>query len=93
MQIKLLSDRVLIDAGDTEVKTSSGLIVTKSKDASDFQNGTVTAVGPGKWEPGNGFISVQVEVGQKVIFQYGKEIMIEGKPYQLVNQSDIIMVL
>ena len=103
MNVKLLSDRVLIDAEGAETKTDTGLIISKAKDPGEFNRGIVVAVGPGKTVDGmhhNEFdvpidekYPMQVRVDDKVVFQYGKEFHHEGKVYQLVNESDIIMVL
>ena len=99
MNIKLLGDRILVEVDKEEKKTSSGLIITESKEMDSFHIGTVAVVGEGKIleNPGDSPIPerypMSVEIGDKVIFQFGKPIQVEGKQYLLVTESDIIMVI
>jgi co-chaperonin GroES (HSP10) len=93
MNIKLLSNRVLIDAGDLESKTPSGVIVAKKFEQGEMNMGTVVAVGYGKDDGDHGFLGMTVKVGDKVIFQYGSKVQIEGKTYITGTEDDIIMIL
>ena len=92
MNIKLLSNRVLIDVGALETKTPSGVIIAKKFEPSDVNEGVIVAVGPGK-DMEQGHVSMKVAVGDKVLFQYGQKIQVEGKTYIFGSEDDIIMVL
>lgn len=92
MNKKLLGNNVLIKVEGGEKKTQSGLILAKVDEMGDFMTGIVSAVGRGKFDEGR-LVPPEVEVGDKVIFQYGKPIMVEGEQFLLVVDSDIIIVL
>lgn len=93
-KIQPLGDRVLIrEHADTkEKKTSSGIIipVTVAEDKNG-KRGDVVAVGPGRIEDGKK-IAVNVKVGDKVIFQWGDKVSIDGEEYYLVRESEILAV-
>lgn len=92
LNIKLLGERVLIKTNNTEKKTDSGLIISKANEPNDIQTGEVVAIGQGKWNDKYGWVN-GTHVGDKVMFQYGTKIDVEGVQYILVNESDIIMIL
>ena len=91
--IKLLADRVLVELNTIE-KTNSGIILVKSPqpDPSDYKIGTVVAVGPGKMD-GPIRHEIAIKNDDKVMFQYGSEIKIEGKSYILIKEEDIVMII
>lgn len=94
MNIKLLDDRVLVDMGDE--KTKSGLIVSKNRDdenQGEYQIGKVVASGPGKYLDNGTRLINGVFVGDKIMFQYGKEVEVEGKKYMLMKAEDVVMIL
>ena len=92
MNITLLGNRVLIKT-EAETKTESGLIVSESKEVSEFNSGVVVAVGPGKYLDGGDFQKTKLEVGDKVVFRYAAEVKVEGKSYMLATEDDVAMVL
>lgn len=92
MNIKLLGDKVLIRVEAGEKKTNSGLILAKTEEMGDFMSGVVVAVGKGKTEHGY-FLPTELKVGDQIMFQYGKPIIVEGEQYMLAIESDIIMVV
>jgi co-chaperonin GroES (HSP10) len=98
MNIKLLGNRILIEAEQNEKKTASGIILSKTEEMGDYMTGKVFAVGEGKryfrrehdqfeFEP------LSVKEGDTVIYQYGKAVMVDGKTYMMVVEDDIIMVI
>ena len=91
---KLLADQVLIDPEIIpETKTTSGIIINKEPEMGDAFIGTVVAIGPGRVVAGVGVVDVDVNVGDKVMFRYGKPLVIEGKTYSLVLESDCILII
>lgn len=92
MDVKLLSNRVLIDTEGVEIKKPSGLIISKTPEQGDIQTGVVLAVGPGKLNE-NTVVPMNVKKGDKVMFQYGNKVVVENKNYILVNEDDILMIL
>jgi len=82
-------DRVLVEAAAAEVKTASGLYIPDTAKEKP-QQGKVIAIGDGiKDKP------VTVKVGDKVLYgKYsGTEVMLEGKEYLIMRNSDIFGTL
>jgi chaperonin GroES len=94
--LKPLADRIVVKPLDDSEKgsmTQSGIIIpdtAKEKSA----EGTVVAVGPGKYEDGVR-IPVGVSVGDRVMVrEYSKnEIKSGGTEYWIVAESDILAVI
>ena len=92
MNIKLLWDRVLVEPQAAETKTKSGLVLSKESEPGDVRIGIIKAVGCGKKLENGELSPVQVKDGDKVMFQYGANVLVDGKTYSLVDEGDIIMV-
>ena len=68
--IKPLEDRIVVQANDAESTTASGLVIPDTAKEKP-QEGTVLAVGPGRFEDGNR-VPLDVKVGDKVLYsKYG----------------------
>jgi chaperonin GroES len=93
MNIKLLQDRVIIESSKEEVKTAGGFTVTKDTQPNSLQVGTIVVVGEGKMNDKGELLPMGVKVGDKVMFNYGTGVKIDGKSYLLVNESDVVLVL
>lgn len=93
MNIKPLFDRVVIKNVEAEETTKSGIILTSSAKEKP-QMAEVLAVGPGGKVDGKD-ITMQVEVGQKVIYSKyaGTEVKVDGEELIIVRQSDILAVV
>ena len=93
MTVKPLGDRVVIKNVEAEETTKSGLILTSAAKEKP-QMAEVLAVGPGGMVDGKE-ITMQVEVGQKVIYSKyaGTEVKIDGEELIIVRQSDILAVV
>ncbi|MCQ2174225.1 MAG: co-chaperone GroES [Bacteroidales bacterium] len=87
--IKPLSDRVLIEPKEAEVKTASGIYIPDTAKEKP-QQGKVLATGPGKKDE-----IMEVKAGDVVLYgKYsGNEITVDGKQYLIVKQSDILAIL
>ena len=93
MTVKPLGDRVVIKNVEAEETTKSGLILTSAAKEKP-QMAEVIAVGPGGMVDGKE-VTMQVQVGQKVIYQKyaGTEVKIDGEQLIIVRQSDILAVV
>lgn len=91
MNIQLLSNRVLIKTDEKEVKTASGVIITKNLQPGDINSGVIVAVGTGK-DTEQGHVSMKVKVGDQVMYHYGSKVQVEGESYVLANEDDIIAI-
>jgi len=89
VQIKPLSDRVLVSPAEAEQKTAGGIIIPDTAKEKP-QKGTVIAVGPGrKDEP------MTVKEGDTVLYgKYsGTELQLEGENYLIMKESDIYAIV
>jgi chaperonin GroES len=94
MNIKPLSNYVLLEPLSAKEKTDSGFFVPQTADKDRPEQGKVIAVGPGKKVKGE-ILPLSVKKGDIVIFsKYSPtEIKIEGKEYLLVREDDILAVV
>ncbi len=94
-KIKPLQDRVLIreDIDTKEKKTSSGIIIpVGAGEDKNGKRGEVVAVGPGRIEDGK-IVKMTVTVGDKVMFQWGDKVSVDGEEYYLVRESEVLAVI
>ena len=89
MNLKPLSDRVLILPNPAEDKTAGGLIIPDTAKEKPLA-GKVIAVGPGTSE-----IKMEVKVGDQVLYgKYaGQEINVDGTDYLIMKQQDILAII
>ena len=89
MNVKPLSDRVLILPNPAEEKTAGGLIIPDTAKEKPLA-GKVIAVGPGTSE-----VMMEVKVGDQVLYgKYaGQEIQIDGETYLIMKQNDILAII
>jgi len=94
MNIKPLSDRVVIKAEDAEEKTASGIILPDTAKEKP-QIGQVVAVGPGKNSESGGLVKMTLKKGDKVLYgKYsGTEITHNGTDLLIMRESDILAIL
>jgi chaperonin GroES len=89
VKFKPLNDRVLVETAPAEKKTAGGLIIPDTAKEKPLQ-GEVIATGEGTKEA-----PITVKVGDHVVYgQYaGTEIVIEGKKYLMMRESDIFGII
>jgi len=92
--IKPLHDRVVIERIAAEEKTASGIVLPGSATEKP-DSGIVVAVGQGKTLDNGSLSTMNVQVGDKVIFgKYaGQSIKLDGIEYQIMNETDILGIL
>ncbi len=95
MNIKPLSDHILIEPVKEEEKTKSGIFLPETASKERPEEGVVIAVGPGKKNEEGKIVPMSVKQGQKVLFtKYGpNEIKIDGKEYLIAKEEDILAVI
>ncbi|MCP6718360.1 MAG: co-chaperone GroES [Patescibacteria group bacterium] len=98
MNIKPLSDYILIEPIKEQEKTKSGILLPDTVDKEKPEQGKVIAVGPGKTTSVDKMIPMNIKVGQKVLFKTDyssgiKEIKVDGKEYLIAKQEDILAVI
>lgn len=91
-----LGDRIVVlPSGKGGEKTlASGIIIPETVDKEKPAQGTVVAVGPGKYEDGKR-IPMQVRAGDTVLFsKYGyDEVKVDGQEYYILSESGVLGVL
>jgi len=89
MNVKPLSDRVLIAPAAAEEKTVGGIIIPDTAKEKPLK-GQVVAVGGGTKDE-----EMVLKVGDTVLYgKYaGTELEIEGEKYLIMRQSDVLAVL
>lgn len=94
MKIRPLHDNVVVRRIDAETTTPGGIVIPDNATEKP-QQGEVIAVGSGKKLENGSLQSVDVKVGDKVIFgQYaGNSIKIGGEELLIMSESDIYGVV
>ena len=89
VNIKPLSDRVLIEPVAAETKTASGIYIPDTAKEKP-QKGKVVAVGNGKKDH-----EMTVKVGDTVLYgKYsGTELKLEGTDYLMMREDDILAII
>jgi chaperonin GroES len=95
MPVRPLHDRVLVKRAEEAEQTSSAGIIIPDTAKEKPQRGTVVAVGEGKKDDDGDRISLDVKVGDEVLFgKYaGTEVKIEGQEYLIMHETDILGVI
>ena len=94
MKIRPLHDRVVVKRMEEE-RTSAGGIVIPDSATEKPAEGEVIAVGKGKINDAGDVLSMDVKVGDKILFgKYsGTEIKIEGQDVLIMREEDILGVI
>ena len=93
MNLKPLSDRVILKALEAEEKTKGGIILTaNAKEKPEMAE--VVAVGPGGVVDGKEVV-MTVKVGDRVLTSKysGTEVKVDGEEYTIVRQNDILAIV
>ncbi len=94
-KIRPLGDRVVIreDSESQEHTTVSGILIpSSSREDRSGKRGEVVALGTGHTENGV-HIPISVKVGDRVLFQWGDKIKVDGEEYSIVKESEILAVI
>ena len=94
MKIRPLQDRVIVKRLEEEEKTKGGIIIPDTAKEKP-QEGKVTAVGKGKMNEDGKIISMDVKVGDRILFgKYsGSEIKIDGEEHLIMREEDILGII
>ena len=93
VSIKPLEDRIVVTVLESEQTTASGIVIPDTAKEKP-QEGTVIAVGPGRFEDGNR-VPLDVKVGDRVIYSKygGTEIKHGGEEYLVLSARDVLAVI
>jgi chaperonin GroES len=94
MNLKPLSDRVVVRRVDSESVTKGGIVIPDAA-AEKADKGTVLAVGPGKRTDAGTVIPLDVNVNDLVLFGKfaGQNVKIDGEELLVLKEEDILAVI
>ncbi|MFI4846882.1 MAG: co-chaperone GroES [Candidatus Makana argininalis] len=95
MKIRPLHDKVIVKRKEIEAKSSGGIVLTGSA-AEKSTHGKVLAVGKGRVLDNGKVKSLDVKIGDMVIFNdgYGVKVeKIEEKEVLIMSESDILAII
>ncbi len=87
-----LEDRIVVRPLDEETqKTASGIIIPDTAKEKP-QEGSVVAVGPGRFDEDSNRVPMDVAVGDTVIYSKygGTEVKVEGDDYLILTARDVL---
>ena len=92
-KLKPLDDRIVVQANEGDQTTASGLVIPDTAKEKP-QEGTVLAVGPGRFEDG-ARVPLDVKVGDKVLSSKygGTEVKYNGEEYLVLSARDVLAVI
>ena len=94
MNLKPLGSRVVVEPLEQEEITPGGIVLPETAKEKP-QKGTVLSVGPGDRDENGKRISMDVTVGETVLFATygGTEIKIDGKKLLILRESDLLAIV
>jgi chaperonin GroES len=94
MKFKPLRDRVLVKFSTEEEKTAGGLFIPDTAKEKP-QRGTIIAVGTGKITDDGKRQTMDVKVGNTVLFDKysGSKIKIDDEDYLIIREEDVLGIV
>jgi chaperonin GroES len=94
MNLKPLSDRVIVRPLEAEQKSAGGIIIPDNAKEKP-QKGEVIAVGEGKIADSGKKIDLSLKKGDKVLYgKYsGTEVTVDGEELIIMRESDVLAVI
>ncbi len=94
LNLKPLADRVVVEPLEADDVSSGGIILPDTAKEKP-QQGTVIAVGPGKYSDAGTLVEMTVKEGQKVLYGKfsGTEVTVDKHDYLIMRENDILAIL
>jgi chaperonin GroES len=94
LNIKPLSDRVVVEPIEREETTATGLVLPETAKEKP-QEGKIVAVGPGRVTDDGNRLPLEVDVNDRVLYaKYaGTEFKLNDKKYLILGEKDILAIL
>jgi chaperonin GroES len=93
VNIKPLEDRIVVQANEAETTTASGIVIPDTAKEKP-QEGTVIAVGPGRFEDGKR-VPLDVKEGDVVVYSKygGTELKYGADEYLVLSARDVLAII
>jgi chaperonin GroES len=95
MNLKPLDDRIVVKPNEAEQTTASGLVIPDTAKEKP-QQGTVLAVGPGRWSDDEGkHFKLDIKEGQTVLYSKygGTEVTVDGDDLLILTSRDVLAIV
>jgi chaperonin GroES len=94
VRIKPLEDRIVVQANEAETTTASGIVIPDTAKEKP-QEGTVVAVGPGRFDEHGNRAPIDVQVGDVVLYSKygGTEVKYAGEDYLVLSARDVLAII
>ena len=95
MNLKPRDDRIVVRPNEAEERTASGLVIPDTAKEKP-QQGTVLAVGPGRWSDDEGkHFALDVKVGDTVLYSKygGTEVSVQGEDLLILTSRDVLAIV
>jgi chaperonin GroES len=94
VKIQPLEDRIVVQANEAETTTASGIVIPDTAKEKP-QEGTVIAVGPGRFDDNGNRVPLDVKVGDTVIYSKygGTEVKYAGEEYLVLSARDVLAIV
>jgi len=94
VNLKPLGDRVVVEHVEQAEKSIGGVILPDTAKEKP-QEGRVLAVGTGRTLDNGTKLSMDVKVGDRIIYSKysGSEIKLDGKEYLIISEKDVLAVI
>ncbi len=95
MQLRPLGDRLIVEAMETDEVTKAGIILPDTVDREKPEKGRVIAVGSGRFLDSGVRASMDIKVGDVVVFKkYAPdEVKVDDKEYLVLSESDVMAIV
>jgi chaperonin GroES len=94
LNLRPLSDRLVVEPEEKEEKTASGIILPETAKEKP-QKGTVLAAGPGRTDDNGKRIEMDVKTGDVVLYVRfaGTEVKINDRKLLILKENDILAIV
>jgi chaperonin GroES len=94
VNLKPLGDRVVVEHVEQQDMSSGGVFLPDTAKEKP-QEGTVRAVGTGRTLDNGTKLSMDVKVGDRIIYSKysGSEVKVDGKEYLIISEKDVLAIV
>jgi chaperonin GroES len=95
LKLRPLADRVIVEPVERDETFAGGALVLPETAKEKPQQGVILAAGPGRLDDDGKRITLEVQVGDQVLYaKYtGIEIKLDGKKVLIFRETDILAVV